>query len=405
MKKFEEIFGKYIDKNKISKDILDSEIERVTINQSLRTCVIFLRPSVLLKKTRLRETENSLRLSPLAFTKVDIETTYPSSLFNENYFFELVDELKTKMPRINGTFRSSEVVLDDDTLIISLKNGGKALLDSIEFDAALSRLIFKEFSLNINVRYNGVTEINSDNQQYIEAQINTEKQLHRENLEKIAEMFEEEETNAKESAKSRAESVTEEIEIREGKFLTPQIITRSIRPLYGRMIKSKLMPVGKIEYDTGKATVWGDVFDLEKKVTKSGDKNIFNFDITDYTGSVTVKVFGPIKATAVCDEIKKGSTIVVSGDVEYDRFAGGLVLNARSIGTASKVKIVDNAPKKRVELHLHTNMSQMDAITPAGKLIERAASWGQDRTRRHADQRHPVQHHERRRRDDHRRPD
>ena len=376
MKKFKEIFGKYIDENQINKDILDCEITGITLNEALRTAVIKVKPERLIKKIHLRKAENLLRLSPLAFIKVTIEPSYSEKLFNENYFPELVEELKVRIPRINGTFHGSEVFLDDDALTISLKNGGKALLDSIEFDVELSRLICKEFGINLKVRYNGVTEISSDNQDYIDAQINTEKKLQRENLEKIAEMFEQEETNSKDSAKSRAESVTEEIEIREGKFLTPQIITRSIRPLYGRMIKSKIMPVENIQYDTGRATVWGDVFDMEKKVTKSGDKNIFNFDITDYTGSVTVKVFGPIKATAVCDQIKKGATIVVSGDVEYDRFAGGLVLNARSIGTADKVKVVDKAPKKRVELHLHTNMSQMDALTPAGELIKRAAEWG-----------------------------
>ena len=376
MKKFKEIFGKYIDENRINKDILDSEITGISINESLRTADITLKPLRLIKKIDLRNCENTLRLSPLAFTKVKLSTEYPSELFSVDYFQELIDELKVKIPRINGTFKNCEVFCEDDTLTISLKNGGKALLDSIQFDEELSRLINSEFSIWLKVRYSGITEVNGDSQEYIESQINTEKKLHRENLEKIADMFEQEESSAKESAQERADNVTEEIEIREGKFLTPQIITRSIRPLYGRMIKGKMIPVGKIEYDTGKTCVWGDVFDFEKKVTKSGDKNIFTFDITDYTGSVTVKVFGPIKQTAVCDQIKKGSTIVVNGDVEYDRFAGGLVLNARSIGTASKVKIVDKAPKKRVELHLHTNMSQMDAITPAGKLISRAAEWG-----------------------------
>ena len=376
MKNFGEIFGKYIDTQKLIKDILESEIAHIALNKELRTFYIEINPSKLVSRKDIVYAESALKNCELELNKVVIEPRFVNVPFSVEYFQELVEEMKVSIPRINGTFKDCEVILDGDSLIISLKNGGKALLDSIEFENRLSELIRKRFGAFLNIRYNGVTEVHADNEEYIEAQINTEKQLHRENLEKIAEMFETEESSAKDSAKDRAESVSEEIEIREGKFLTPQIITRSIRPLYGRMIKSKLIPISKIEYDTGKAAVWGDVFELEKKVTKSGDKNIFTFDITDYTGSVTVKVFGPIKMTAVCDQIKKGMTIVVNGDVEYDRFAGGLVLNARSIGTASKVKVVDNAPKKRVELHLHTNMSQMDAITPAGKLIQRAADWG-----------------------------
>jgi len=63
--------------------------------------------------------------------------------------------------------------------------------------------------------------------------------------------------------------------------------------------------------------------------------------------------------------LKKAIQSFVQGDVEYDKYAGELVVNARSIGTAQKVKVVDNAEKKRVELHMHTNMSQMDAVTSA----------------------------------------
>ncbi|MCD8026362.1 MAG: PolC-type DNA polymerase III, partial [Clostridiales bacterium] len=99
-------------------------------------------------------------------------------------------------------------------------------------------------------------------------------------------------------------------------------------------------------------------------------------DITDYTGSTTVKVFNSIRDSAVLDSIKKGDSVVVMGDVEYDKYAGELVLNAGAIGTAQKVKVVDKAEKKRVELHLHTNMSQMDAVTSAGDLVKRAYSWG-----------------------------
>ena len=74
----------------------------------------------------------------------------------------------------------------------------------------------------------------------------------------------------------------------------------------------------------------------------------------------------------ILENLKKGSTIVVSGDVEYDRYASEIVLSAKSIGTAEKIKVVDNAPKKRVELHMHTNMSMMDGMTTVEDLIKTA---------------------------------
>ena len=376
MKKLSEVFGSFIEENRISPEINNAEIKEVKVNSSLRTVEIYLDLNTLVSRRDLHNAESLIAKSSLALSKATIHPCFKSELFSADYFQELVNELKFSMPRINGTFKNSEVVLNGDTLNITLNNGGKALLDSIEFDVELARLVYKEFGREINVTYDGVTSVDIDSKEYIDSQINAEKKIQRENLEKIAEMFESEEDSAKENAKERAESKAREIEIRKGKFLTPQIIPESVRPLYGRAGNGKMIPISHVAYDSGKVTVWGDVFAFEKKVTRSGDKNIITIDITDYTGSITVKVFGPINNTKIVEKIKTGDAIVVSGDVEFDKFAGGIVINARSISTAQKIKVVDNAPKKRVELHLHTNMSQMDGMTPAKKLIQRAASWG-----------------------------
>lgn len=376
MKKFYEVFGEYIEQNRISDVINNAEISEVKVNSSLRTIEVDLDFNSLVSRAELHNAENAIAKSRLALTKANLSPHFNPELFCADYFNELVAELKDSIPRINGTFKNSEVVLNGNNLVITLFNGGKALLDSIGFDAELSKLIYKEFKREITVSYDGVTTIDGESKQYHDSQVNTEKKIHRENLEKIAEMFETEEETSKANAEKRAENKTQEIEIRKGKFLTPQIIPTSVRPLYGRSGNGKIIPISSVAYDSGKVSVWGDVFAYEKKVTRSGDKNIITFDITDYTGSITVKVFGPIKNTSCVEQIKVGQAVVVSGDVEFDKFAGGTVINARSISTADKVKLVDNAPKKRVELHLHTNMSQMDGMTPAKELINRAASWG-----------------------------
>lgn len=376
MKEFKEIFGQFIDKNRISPSIYNSSVTNVKVNSSLRTVEIYLDFNELVSREDLHKTENILRNSPLSLTKAVVFPHFKKELFSTSYFDELISELKLKIPRINGTFKNCEAVLNGDTLNITLNNGGKALLDSVNFDMELARLVYNEFDKEIKITYDGVTAVDGESKEYIESQINTEKKLQRENLKKIADMFDENETSAKDSANERKIKSAKEIEVRKGKFLTPQIINSSIRPLYGRVVKGKIIPISDVSYDSGKVTVWGDVFATEKKVTRSGDKNIFTIDITDYTGSITVKVFGLIKQTQIVEKIKTGDAVVVNGDVEFDKFAGGLVINARSISTAQKVKVVDNAPKKRVELHLHTNMSQMDGMTSAKELINRAVLWG-----------------------------
>ncbi len=375
MKTFREVLGDFL-KGQVNNDVLDGVITDLRVNSALRTLEVSLTLNKLVPREQLHKIENDLKKSALSLNKVIINPYFGRDLFTVDYFNDLVYELRLSIPRINGTFKDSYAHLQGDTLVVTLQHGGKALLDGVKFDIELAKLISKEFDLNLNISYDGVLEIDGDSQDYIDSQKNTEIKLHRENLEKIAELFEEDETSAKESSQKRAESVNKEIEIRKDKFLYPQIINSSIRPFYGRMIKGKIVPIDTIMYDSGRVTIWGDIFETEKKVTKSGDKNIFTLDITDYTGSITVKVFGPLKETNAIEQLNKGQAIVVNGDVEFDKYAGELVVNARSIGTADKVKVVDNAPKKRVELHVHTNMSSMDGITSAKDLINRAAQWG-----------------------------
>lgn len=359
---------------KLPQQISQGELTQLSINKQARLITLAVKFNGLVERNTLFDTEK-LITKTLAYHTV-IKPHFPTELFSADYFPQLYAAVRRDIPSINGTLNNAEVRFENNTLTINLLNGGKTLLDSKGFDKALIKLVSEEFNLYISVNYTGTFEVEENSEEYKAAIQDAQEKINRENLQKAAEFYQEEVETAEKREEKHAENTTVEIEVREGKFATPQIIQSSIRPLYGRSIRGKMIPISSISGDSGRIVVWGDVFDIEKKVTKSGDKNIFTIDITDYTGSTTAKVFNSIKESAVIDNIKKGDTIVVQGDVEYDKYAGELVVNARSIGTAQKVKVVDNAEKKRVELHMHTNMSQMDAVTSAGDLVNRAYQWG-----------------------------
>lgn len=359
---------------KLPQQISQGELTQLNINKQARLITLAVKFNGLVERNTLFDTEK-LITKALAYHTV-IKPHFPTELFSADYFPQLYAAVRRDIPSINGTLNNAEVRFENNTLTINLLNGGKTLLDSKGFDKALTKLISEEFNLYISVNYTGTFEVKENSEEYKAAIQDAQEKINRENLQKAAEFYQEEVETAEKREEKHAENTTVKIEVREGKFATPQIIQSSIRPLYGRSIRGKMIPISSISGDSGRIVVWGDVFDIEKKVTKSGDKNIFTIDITDYTGSTTAKVFNSIKESAVIDNIKKGDTIVVQGDVEYDKYAGELVVNARSIGTAQKVKVVDNAEKKRVELHMHTNMSQMDAVTSAGDLVNRAYQWG-----------------------------
>lgn len=360
---------------RLSSMVANGVLTKLNIYKEARSLTIWVKFDGLVERNELFSAEKSIAQA-MNVNTVTIKPLFPSELFSADCFPQLYLAIKRDIPSINGTLNNAEVTFDGTDITINLLNGGKTLLDSKNFDKALVRIISDEFNLHVGVKYTGTFEVDAESTEYQAAIKNAQEQITRENLEKAAQFYQDEEETAAQIQEKKSESITMEIEQRVDKFATPQIIQSSIRPLYGRSIRGKMGSISSISGDSGRIVIWGDIFDIEKRITKSGDKNIFTIDITDYTGSTTVKVFNTIKDSAVIDSLKKGNTIVVAGDVEYDKYAGELVVNARSIGTAEKVKVTDKAEKKRVELHLHTNMSQMDAVTSAGDLVNRAYKWG-----------------------------
>ena len=376
MKTLGEVFNPYLADKPLADDISSAELLKLNINSNNRSITMTAKFGGLVLRDNLFAAEKQISKSELNLGSVRINPIYDSELFSADYFPELYKAVKRDIPSINGTLNNAFVTYEEGNLQITLNNGGKSLLDAKGFDKALKRLVAEEFSLEINIIYTGTLEVDGQSEEYMQAMKNAAEKIERQRIEDSVNEAASSEAVTKAVKEKRNSDAVQEIEVREGKFLLPQIVESSIKPFYGRTIRDKIEPISTIVSDTGRIVVWGDIFDIEKKVTKSGDKNIFVIDITDYSGSTSVKVFGTIKDTAILDNLKKGDTIVVQGDVEYDRYAGELMLIARSIATANKVKVVDKAEEKRVELHLHTNMSQMDAVTSAGDLVKRAADWG-----------------------------
>lgn len=125
-------------------------------------------------------------------------------------------------------------------------------------------------------------------------------------------------------------------------------------------------------------TVEGYVFFAETKELRSG-RTLLTFKITDYTSSILVKMFSRDKEDAVIlNQVKKGMWIRARGSIQNDTFVRDLVMIANDINEIKPKRREDKAPEgeKRVELHLHTPMSQMDAVTSVSELVSQAKKWG-----------------------------
>lgn len=129
------------------------------------------------------------------------------------------------------------------------------------------------------------------------------------------------------------------------------------RAIYGKPIKRAPVPIGELELDMGMVVVEGDVFAVDHRELKKRGAWVIAFDLTDYTGSIRVNKFFPgDEGKALVDGVKKGMRLLVQGRLNMDRFYGDMVLEPVAVMAAEQHTRMDNAPEKRVELHLHTNM-------------------------------------------------
>ena len=149
--------------------------------------------------------------------------------------------------------------------------------------------------------------------------------------------------------------------------------------LYGRNCDGDIVDISELYDGIGPVCIHGQILNLEDRELKSG-KFIINGTITDFTDTITFKIFvQPEDREPILDELKTGSFYIIKGVPMYDTYAREVsVSSITGIKTSNdfREKRVDTSIEKRVELHLHTVMSEMDSVVDIHKVIKRAKDWG-----------------------------
>ncbi len=153
--------------------------------------------------------------------------------------------------------------------------------------------------------------------------------------------------------------------------------------VFGKEIaKRDIIPMSEFGETTGNATAMGCVISYETTETRDRSKIIFKLDFSDKTNTLTAKFFpDPDKAQMIEDKLKdiqkKGDLIIARGVYKYDNYSRDYVFLVNDINRCEAPKRTDKAEgDKRVELHLHTQSSTMDALTKVSEVIALAARWG-----------------------------
>ena len=191
----------------------------------------------------------------------------------------------------------------------------------------------------------------------------------------------------KESAK-KADHSSEKSNKGAGKFQEKKTFERRRMPaksdnpdvLYGKDIEEDAMPIENILGEIGEVVIKGKVLDLETRDIEKIGKTIITFHVTDFTDTITLKLFYPIdEAAEFAKTIGAGTFLKCKGIAAVDKYDNDLVISSlvgiKKIKDFTETKM-DFALKKRVELHCHTKMSDMDGVTDAKALVKRAYKWG-----------------------------
>ena len=338
------------------------------VNRAERSVQMAVRFPRLVDYSELKKLEQVLEGPAFGLSAVRLQPHFPTELFSEACVPSLVAALKERDATLNGTFNQAEAVYRDGKLSIRLAHGGYDLLAARNTDVKLKTLIKEWFGLTVSVEFVGRLTVKAGEGVLVE-KARTE-QVRKEREAAVREMEEYEEA-MKEQASRR------QVSVRDQEHLLPSIVPQTAKPVLGSIPRGKLIPLREASIDLGNITVWGEIFSLESKETRDKSKKIYSIDITDYSGSITLKLIQNAQDCQALDKLKAGTTLLVRGEIEYDKYDRENVMRPKAIATVDQVQVVDDALEKRVELHLHTNMSDMDGMSSATDLIKQAHKWGQ----------------------------
>ena len=353
-KKENNILNAYIQKMNLYKKSNKLEIEIKSENQ------------LIIDELADFETYLSTRFS---ITTIESKITYPEMELKctiDQDWNKIIKYIEAKFPVTKAILKDSTFSIKENYIIINLKNKSSEFLHAYSVDRVLENLLFNLYGKRYKIEYNeNVTEEEIKEQQHFleELQDNVCKNL----VNNINLAAEKKKQEVKENKK-------ENIQIEENpEEDTPLIIGRTAN------IKEQIVKIKDLTPDYGKVAIQGKVIKTDSRELKNG-KTLVMFDVYDGTSTITCKSFvEPEKVSKVMQRIKPKMRVKLQGNAQYDNFAKeiGIIANiVIELPQQAETARQDNSITKRVELHLHTQMSQMDAVTPAKELIKRAASWG-----------------------------
>ena len=359
--KFELVFQKISLSLPLLEAFQGTEVRKLTIHKKERTVSIEITANKMIPLQKQEELKGALLESLPGIQAVSLAVFYeltdktPEALA-AGYWGSIKTLVSQKSKICAGVIADAEGRVTEHKLQILVKHNMAYYLAQKHLDDAIANMIHTETGETLLVQFKNQKATEADRAALENNRKKKFEELSRQIITTQAEAVQEK-ANAEVAAVSS--SVSKGI-----------LLGKEINGTNQKIIDTKILGENVI--------IEGSIYNIEPREIR-GEKYIVSFDITDLSDSTTVKFFvkKSVFDAELSDKIKKGKYLRVQGEVQFDKYTKEIDIMAKNIMTAAApAPRMDDAEEKRVELHLHTQMSSMDGVTPVKKYIERAIAWG-----------------------------
>ena len=384
-----ERFPKYVPSDKTERLMGFEVYGNIKIDKEKRMMEIDIKADKIIPKLELYNLEAEIAKA-YELSHFRIHPKYESYLFSSSYIDELIHELYREGLVSRGYFEDYSVSFSLEKIVLKVPflQGGINLLCDGKTGEVASKIIFDEFGLSIPVTIEQREDYRRNHEIFEEEKMNIlkraleEQKLQAKKAVTVAEKKVDDAALARSSfKKANSFSTTDVSVVMQDNIIkcgsSAYDISQKEYVVGGEFEIENIVPIRNLESGMYNVCVLGTVFEINEKPIKGGSQIIITVGITDNDSSIYVKINAkPDTKDEELSHFKVGNAYAIRSSVKTDEFDGELHIEYLDVYKINEVKRADNAEKKRVELHLHTMMSQMDAVIDPDKLIETIKAWG-----------------------------
>ena len=424
-KLFFEVFPTLKITGEISALLKETEITKVASNSARSALRIYLESTRLIPKPEIYHIEQEIRqqlfphkeVAVKIIEKFNLSSQYTPEKLMAVYRESILEEIRNYSVLLYNLMRCSKMEFDrEDHMILTLEDTIVATERSNELIDILEKIICERCGLKLMIEPQYEKPAENDYLKSADSQIETEvahivartaaaRTQNADGMEQPAanEANAQPDAGASEKEKTPAAPEKKQTTGTEGAGAVPaagknnfsggkdfkgkfsfqrrDFVKKSDNPdvIYGRDFEEDAIPIETIVGEMGEVVIRGQIMTLDTREIR-GEKTIIIMSVTDFTDSIVLKIFTKNEnLPELMGDLKKGAFLKIKGVTTIDKFDSeltiGSIVGIKKIPDFTTIRM-DNSPLKRVELHCHTKMSDMDGVTDVGDLVKRAYKWG-----------------------------